>query len=80
LYLNLKDISISNDSFAATILDSGQKITITTTDNPINKEQLKKHNEIILSSDLKVKEIYWHYLETELSFALIKFLYSECWE
>lgn len=80
LYLNLKDISISNDSFEATILDLGQKITITTTDNPINQEQLKKHNEIILSSDYQVKEIYWNYLEAELSFALTKFLYSECWK
>lgn len=80
LYLNLKDLNISTDCFEATTLDTGQKIMITPTDNPLNIEQLKKHNEIILASEYKVKEIFWHYLETEMTFELTKFLYSECWE
>lgn len=80
LYLNLKNIAISNNRFEATILDSGEKIIVSTNLDPLNQELLKKHREIVFSSELKVKEIYWYYLETELSFALIKFLYEECWE
>jgi hypothetical protein len=80
LYLNLKNLNISTDHFEATILGSGQKIIITPTNNPLDINQLIKHNEIILSSEYKVKEIFWHLLETEMSFELTKFLYSECWE
>ena len=77
--LRLSNLEISVTGIKGTILDSGQKIEVTLTDNPINLNLLKKHKDIIASSEITVKDIYLHHLESEVTFEVVKFLYYECW-
>jgi hypothetical protein len=77
--LRLCNLEISEISIKATILKSGEKIEATKTDNPINIDQLKKHKDLIASSEMTVKDLYWHHLESEVTFEVVKFLYDECW-
>lgn len=78
-YVRLSNIKITKFGIEAIDLISGEKIIATKTDNAINKDLLERHKELIATSQVDVKNIYLHHLETELSFELIKFQYNECW-
>jgi hypothetical protein len=78
--LRLSNLEISDIGIKATILGSGDKIVAIKTDNPINIDQLKKHKNIIVSSEMTVKDLYWHHMESEVTFEVVKFLYDECWK
>ena len=78
--LRLTNIKITNDSFEALNIASGQIVRVTRTINPINLELLNKHKELVASSELIVRKHYWQLMESEMGFELAKFLYEECWE
>ena len=78
--LRLINVVIDQNEFSAIDLSTGKSIKAVKTAEPENKVALKKYKNLIASSDQKVQEIYWHYLETELSNEVVKFLYYECWD
>jgi hypothetical protein len=80
IYLNLKDVTIHENGFSDLNLENNENIEAETTDNILNVEAYKKHNDIVYSSDNDVKQLYFIHLETELTYAVVKFLYSECWK
>ena len=78
--LRLTNLKITNDTLEALNIASGQIVHATITNNPINVELLKKHKELVASSELMVKQHYLLLMESEMGFELAKFLYEECWE
>ena len=78
--LTLKNIQIEDNLFKAINIKTGSVIEVCKNDKEENIKQLKYYKNQILTSDYRVKEIYWNYLESELTFEVVKFLYFECWE
>jgi hypothetical protein len=79
-YLNLKDVIITDYSLVGRTTNTKKEVKVIPTLDQNHVALLKKHNKIVLSSQIEVKQNYWTYLETEISFELVKFLYNECWQ
>lgn len=79
-YFNLKDVHISEYSLIGITTDTKVEVKLIPTLDQNHIDLLKAHDNIILSSQIEVKQSYWTYLETEISFELVKFLYNECWQ
>lgn len=78
--LRLINVQIKPNEFSGINISTGKSIKALKTTKPENTLSLKKYKDLIVSSEQKIQEIYWHYLETELSNEVVKFLYYECWD
>jgi hypothetical protein len=78
--LRLKNVEMKPKEFSAINLSTGKEIKAIKTTKPDNILKLRKYKDLIVSADHKVKEIYWDYLESELTTEVVKFLYYECWD
>jgi len=77
--LRLANLKITKDSFEAENLASGQKVYATLTNDPRNLDLLKRHKELVESSELIVRKHYELRMRFEMGCELTKFLYDECW-
>ncbi|APG65070.1 hypothetical protein LPB136_06780 [Tenacibaculum todarodis] len=78
--LNLKKIKINPNGFIAEVIESKEIIKIQKTDNKTNQEKYFEHKFQMRNIDLKLKENYWFFLESELKKGVSEFIYNYTWE
>jgi hypothetical protein len=76
----LEDVKISNTGFEAKDILSGNIINAIVTTDSKNIETNQSYKTMIETADQEVRKVHWSYLDHELTFEVVKFLYHECWE
>lgn len=79
IYLQLRDVSFTETELCAINLEDDKPIKASITDKIENRNLLKTHTKIVNSSDEKVKDKYYNFLDELLGYEIVKFLYYKCW-
>lgn len=76
---DLENLNITKDGLSATIIDSKEKINLSST-NIIKFENLyKDHLQQMVEIDITLKKMHWTVLENEINKGVVKFIYNYSW-
>ncbi|GET35238.1 hypothetical protein PbJCM13498_41010 [Prolixibacter bellariivorans] len=80
IFLRLTDVKITDSGIRGTDLISKRVVKAYKTMDAANFKLYETHKLLRSSSDIAVKNLYLKFIEEELAYEIVKFLYFECWD
>lgn len=76
---DLEDLEINENGLKARIINSSEKINLSSSDNKTFESMYEDHLQQMIEIDLDLKKMHWMVLENEISKRVTKFLYHYSW-